>query len=256
MNLYKNINSSLLALACGDSYGSYFERDGLYGVTFDIKKLPSKPVEPMITDDTKMANILLKHYEINRKLMLAELLKRYKKWAITDGQKDGIGIHTYKVLVENQKDKDSQGNGALMRVIPFGLKLITDGYSFDDALKMMNNDSALTHKNETIFIANKLSLDLAINGIDILDKSIYKDILSEIHLGDTAWVINSLYIVIEALKRDFTFLEGFKYIVAAGGDTDTNCAIYGAIKGYKEDISKEVWISDFLTKWVQKSLVS
>jgi len=256
MKSYKNINSSLLALACGDSYGSYFERDGLYGVTFDINKLPDVPVEPMITDDTKMANILLKHYEANKKILPTELLKIYRRWAITDGQKDGIGIHTYHVLVKDQKDKDSQGNGALMRIIPFGLQLITDGYSFEDAIVMMNNESALTHKNETIFMANRLSLDLAINGLSILNKSIYKNILAEIHLGDTAWVIHSLYIVIEALKANLSFLEGFKYIVAYGGDTDTNSAIYGAIKGYKEDISKELLIPSFLPKMIEKSLKS
>jgi len=56
------VNQSLLALACGDSYGSYFEMDGLIGVTDNIKKLPNKSVTPTITDDTKMAKILLKHY--------------------------------------------------------------------------------------------------------------------------------------------------------------------------------------------------
>jgi len=254
MKTYKNINSSLLALACGDSYGSYFERDGLYGVTFDIQKLPDVPQEPMITDDTKMANILLKHYEEDKKIIPEELLNRYSEWAITDGQKDGIGIHTYNVLIKNQKDKDSQGNGALMRVIPLGIELIKDGYSFEEAVILMNQDSAITHKNETIFMANRVSLDLAINGVSILDKPIYKNILSNIHLGDTAWVIHSLYIVIKALKNNFSFLEGFKYIVSVGGDTDTNCAIYGAIRGSNEDIRDSINILDFLPMDILKDL--
>ena len=55
-------NKSLLALACGDSYGSYYENMGLNGKLFDINKLPNKSPNKIITDDTKMANILLKHY--------------------------------------------------------------------------------------------------------------------------------------------------------------------------------------------------
>ena len=36
-----------------------------------------------------------------------------------------------------------------------------------------------------------------------------------------------------------------------GGDTDTNCAIYGAIKGYNDDINKEINIADFLPNYKQ-----
>jgi ADP-ribosylglycohydrolase len=58
--IYKN--NSLLALACGDSYGSHYEMEGLIGARFEVDKLPSKPLYPNITDDTKMATILLNHY--------------------------------------------------------------------------------------------------------------------------------------------------------------------------------------------------
>ena len=134
-----------------------------------------------------------------------------------------------------------------MRVIPFGVELVKDGYSFEAAVSLMNQDSAITHKNETIFMANRLALDISIYGIEALKKPIYKNILSKLRLGDTAWVIHSLYIVIETLKMNVSFLDAFKYIVSHGGDTDTNCAIYGAIKGSNEKINEIVNISDFLT---------
>jgi len=104
----------------------------------------------------------------------------------------------------------------------------------------------LTHKNETIFMANRLSLDIAINGLEVLDKPIYQKILSKLKSGYTAWIIYTLYLVIETLKMDLTFVEGFKYIVSKGGDTDTNCAIYGAIRGYSEDIESEIIVEDFI----------
>ena len=239
-------NRSLLALACGDSYGSYYEMYGLSGVTFDINKLPNIPIEKRITDDTKMAMILLEHYKRYDKLDTDFLLKNYVHWAKTDGQKDGIGLHTYDVLIKNKKDKDSQGNGALMRVISFGLKLIEDGYSFDKAVELMNIDSALTHENDTIFLSNRLCLDIAVNGIEVLDKKEYKQIVSKLKSGDTAWVIHTLFIVIKVFKMNLNFLDSFKQIVSVGGDTDTNCAIFGAIKGYKDNISEELNIKAFL----------
>jgi len=223
------INQSLLALACGDSYGSYFEMMGLQGAKFDIDKLPNKSVEVNITDDTKMATILLKHYIKHKIIHVEKLSDEYRVWARTDGREDGIGIHTYDVLIKNEKNKNSQGNGALMRNIPFGCELIKDGYSFEEAVSLMNQESAITHENETIFMSNRLALDLAINGLNALEKNEYKDILSQLKYGNTAWVIYSLHIVIETLKKDYSFIDGFKYIVSLGGDTDTNCAIYGAI---------------------------
>jgi len=239
-------NKSILALACGDSYGSYFEMAGLMGDVFDIDSLPDVPVQKRITDDTKMAVILLEHYKNHKEIKSNILIDSYREWAVKDGQTDGIGMHTYKVLVKKSTYKDSQGNGALMRVIPFGIELINDGYSLEETVQLMNQDSALTHSNSTIFMANRLSLDIAINGVEVLKKSIYIDILSKLKIGDTAWVIYTLYLVIEALKKNLSFVEGFKYIVSYGGDTDTNCAIYGAIRGYNEDIEDEVNIGNFL----------
>ena len=46
-----------------------------------------------------------------------------------------------------------------------------------------------------------------------------------------------------------------KYIVSHGGDTDTNYAIFGAIKGYNRDIRKSLDIEDFLTPEILESLV-
>ena len=79
------INQSLLALACGDSYGNYFEMMGLQGATFDIKKLSNKPVEVNITDDTKMATILFKHYIKHKTIHVEKLSEKYRVWARTDG---------------------------------------------------------------------------------------------------------------------------------------------------------------------------
>jgi len=240
------INKFLLALACGDSYGSYYEFEGLCGVKFDIKKLPDIPKRVSITDDTKMAIILLKHYLKNKIIDETKLFYEYFTWAKESGDKDGIGIHTKDVLIHAKKDKDSQGNGALMRNIPFALQLIDDGYSFNESVDLMNKDAFLTHKNEVIASSNALALDLALNGIGVLEKDEHQKLISLLYEGNTAWVVHSLHIVLEALKKDMNFLDGFKFITSHGGDTDTNCAIFGAIRSYKYNIAEELNVEDFI----------
>ena len=240
------INKYLLALACGDSYGSYYEYLGLNGKKFNIRNLPNTPKSISITDDTKMAKILLNHYLKYKTIYKNELFLEYENWAKTSGNEDGIGIHTYNVLVNKSLNKDSQGNGALMRNIPFGLQLIEDGYSFEKTIELMNKDSFITHKNDVISTCNKLALDLALNGIEILDKDEYVNIVTKLREGNTAWVIHSLFIVIEALKKELNYIDGFKYITSFGGDTDTNCAIFSSIRSYKYDIENELNINDFV----------
>jgi len=242
----ESYNKSLIALACGDSYGSHYEFEGLNGTIFPVSSLPNTPHFQNITDDTKMATILYQHYKKYNTLKKDILIKEYQIWAKKEGDKDGIGLHTKAVLIHKKQDKDSQGNGALMRNIPFAIALVEDGCSFDDAVEMMNQDSALTHENETIFMANRVAFDLAINGLKILKKDEYKGFLNKLKFGQTAWVIHSLYIVIQTLKQKRKFLTGFKYIVSQGGDTDTNCAIYGAILGYRKNIEDELDIDAFI----------
>lgn len=246
--------NSLLALACGDAYGNTYEMEGLFGQTFDKESLPDEAEIKIYTDDTKMAMILWEHYSNYGTIQEDKLFDTYARWAETDGYTDGIGIHTAAVLLEGKKDKNSQGNGVLMRVLPFGLRLIEEGVSFDDAVNLVNIDASLTHDNEVIRIANRLCLDIAVNGLNVLDKDEYIDILSQLKPGCSAWVIYTLHDVIDVLKMDADILDGFKELVSRGGDTDTNCAIYGAIRGYSDTF--ELDLDNYLDSACQKILLA
>ena len=244
--------NSLLSLACGDAYGNAYEMDGLFGVTFDKASLPNEAKIKNYTDDTKMAMILWQHYSDYGTIREDKLFEAYADWAKKDGYADGIGIHTAAILLRGENDKDSQGNGALMRVLPFGLRLIDEGVSFNNAVKLINRDASITHDNKVIKISNQLCLDIAINGLDVLNKREYQEILSMLKRGYSAWVIYTLNDVLEVLKMDIDILEGFKELVSRGGDTDTNCAIYGAIGGYRDDLGLN--LDDFLDKASQTIL--
>jgi len=244
--------NALLTLACGDAYGNAYEMDGLVGVKFDKEVLPNEAKMKTFTDDTKMAMILWNHYSEYGTIVEEKLFKAYAKWAEADGFADGIGIHTAAVLLRGETDKSSQGNGVLMRVLPFGLRLIEEGRSFEEAVEMMNIDAALTHDNEVVKVTNRLCLDIALNGLSVLDKEEYADTLGKLKPGHSAWVIYTVYDVLDVLKMDLSILEGFKELVSRGGDTDTNCAIYGAIRGYRDEL--EVDLDDYLDKASQLAL--
>ncbi len=244
--------NALLTLACGDAYGNAYEMEGLMGAKFDKSQLPNEAQIKNYTDDTKMAMILWLHYSEYGTIVEDKLFEAYAKWAERDGYADGIGIHTAAVLLRGEADKSSQGNGVLMRVLPFGLRLIEEDLSFDEAIEFVNRDAALTHDNEIIRMTNRLCLDVAVNGLSALDKEEYIYILSKLKKGSSAWVIYTVYDVLDVLKMDLTILEGFKELVSRGGDTDTNCAIYGAMRGYIEKL--ELNLDHYLDKASQTIL--
>lgn len=246
--------NSLLTLACGDAYGNVYEMDGLFGKTFDKSRLPDEAEIKQYTDDTKMAMILWLHYSEYGTIVEEKLFEAYAKWAEEDGYADGIGIHTAAVLLRGETDKSSQGNGVLMRVLPFGLRLIEEGMAFENAVDLVNKDAALTHDNEIIRITNRFCLDIAVNGLSVLEKPEYSSLLSGLRQGYSAWVIYTLYDVLEVLKMDLDILDGFKELVSRGGDTDTNCAIYGAIRGYRDEF--ELDLDNYLDRASQKILAS
>jgi ADP-ribosylglycohydrolase len=97
-------------------------------------------------------------------------------------------------------------------------------------------------------MANRLCIDIALNGLEVMDKSEYRELLTSLKPGYSAWVIHTLHDVLDVLKMDLSVHEGFKELVSRGGDTDTNCAIYGAICGYTNVLKVD------LNKYVDKQL--
>jgi ADP-ribosylglycohydrolase len=105
-----------------------------------------------------MAALLMEHYKRYGRLDIPMLTLSYRFWAKEEGHADGIGIQTASVLLDGSRDKSSQGNGALMRSVPFGVWLTEMGFGFEEAVARMNEDAAITHANEMVFLANRLAL--------------------------------------------------------------------------------------------------
>jgi ADP-ribosylglycohydrolase len=100
-------------------------------------------------------------------------------------------------------------------------------------------------------MANRLCIDIALNGLSVMEKIEYSELLASLKPGHSAWVIHTLHGVLDVLKMNLLVHEGFKELVSRGGDTDTNCAIYGAIRGYQQTL--EIYPNKYLDYRVLKA---
>ena len=254
----KPFHVSLLGQACGDAYGVTFEFFPAYRIP---EILPEKSTGNKsmgfaageITDDTDMTIITIKHLRQYKKTVPEKLKQDYYEWA-----KDApdVGNQISNALFHNQYSETSQGNGALMKIIPVIVYMKDElGYDIDQTKKECRILTDITHINEEIHIINNMFVDKIYCKYN---DSNYKDILKKANktTDSIGWVYNSLRIVNCVLDKNIGFFEGFKDIIRFGGDTDTHCAIYGAYLGTLADIRDELNVFDFITADVLEEIES
>lgn len=204
----------------------------------------------VVTDDTQMAYCLRLALQDANGWSREAALKRYQEWLATDPP--DIGEATERALRGNP-DFESQGNGALMRVLPIALWAAEHpDFDWQTAAR---EDAAITHPNplcaeiNVVFVQalltamqrNSTKEDILLSAMShaedpqlyamLLDVrtpgAMYPDYDGE-HIG---WVILALQGAFYQLMNAPTFRAALVDVVSAGGDTDTNAAITGALLG-------------------------
>lgn len=204
----------------------------------------------VVTDDTQMA------YCLHLALLDANgwsretALKRYSEWLATDPP--DIGEATYDALTGNP-NPESQGNGALMRVLPIALWAATHpDFDWQTAAR---EDASITHPHPICGEANMVFVHALLTAMqpDVPAEEIF---LSTLEFADAqhlsaelrqtllasasrpdydgeniGWVRVALQGVFYQLLRATSFRKTMVDVVSAGGDTDTNAAITGALLG-------------------------
>lgn len=204
----------------------------------------------VVTDDTQMAYCLHLALQDAQGWSREAALKRYLEWLSTDPP--DIGEATYDALTGNP-NPESQGNGALMRVLPIALWAASHpDFDWQTAAR---EDAAITHPNPVCGDANVVFVHALLAAMQPRAKA--KDIYCSTlefairnnlspavinavahcserpdydgeHIG---WVLVALKSVFYQLQRADSFYDALVDIVSAGGDTDTNAAIAGALLG-------------------------
>ena len=217
-----------------------------------------------VTDDTQMAYCLhLALLDANGWSREAAL-NRYLEWLATDPP--DIGEATYDALTGNP-NPESQGNGALMRVLPIALWAATHpDFDWHTAAR---EDASITHPHPVCGEANVVYVYALLQAMQqgISAREVYESTMrfaseqgvspavtdalrrAESERPDydgeyIGWVLVALQSTFYQLLHALNFRSALVDIVSAGGDTDTNAAIAGALLAvlYGEDGIPRPWL--------------
>jgi ADP-ribosyl-[dinitrogen reductase] hydrolase len=194
------------------------------------------------TDDSEMALALARKIVELRGFQPNAVLDAYREWMTT--RPVDIGTTTERGLL-GLHTTESESNGSLMRVSPLGIWAAGDP---ERAARAARLDSALTHPNPVCVeacaaYAAAIAAGVAGGGREAMlaaalanssgaaREAIESARLPEDFFSRMGWVLVSLQNAFFHLSKKTNFEEALIATVAAGGDTDTNAAICGALLG-------------------------
>ena len=221
-----------------------------------------------VTDDTQMA-VCLHRALVRADGWDAAIAKdEYLRWLATDPPDVG---ETVKAGLEGHPIRDSQGNGALMRVMPIALWAHRHpGFDWETAAR---EDAALTHPHRVCADCNALYVYALLHALrphatrrgvydsalawamqQRLDISVISTLLAaattppdyDDNGGERiGWVLIALQCAFYHLLHAPSPAEALVTIVSAGGDTDTNAAITAPLLAAIEGIDSlpSEWLS-------------
>ena len=292
------IKSSLYGFIIGDSLGVPYEfqsRD----------KMKRNPVTTMVgggtwgqpkgtwSDDSSL--VLSTLDSLSRGYNLSDLGYNFDSWLYSDhftphgevfdvGNQTRISLSRIHSLINENKpitplpqttDDTQNGNGSLMRILPFGFYL--QNYPIEERWNIINEVSSLTHPHIRsvigCFIYSELVMELMVGGnkidsynrmkvrvseflkdrissseMEIFGRIFKSDIrnLKEVELQSTPYVVYTLESVLWCFLNQDNFKDSVLTGINLGGDTDTIGSLIGGLSGIiYDDIPKE-WINSLV----------
>lgn len=277
-DFYDRRRGVMLGLFCGDSLGSMvefrtaqeIEREYENGLQYIEASPVHKTIAGQLTDDSEMANALLHALDGLNGYDDHVVKSAYQAWLATEPFDYGM---TVSAGLRGQPNIASQANGALMRVAPiavYGDTTIDQPTRLDWAAR----DARITHPHPICQQVNQLYVFALFEAIHQgrFGKELYQLTLDKAaELSVDQRIIQVMQCAQEAPPRDFMSMMGWVLIAfqnlwyhvlhtdnsadairstcEAGGDTDTNGAICGAMFGamYGASSLPKQWIDTVLT---------
>lgn len=221
------------------------------------------------TDDSEMALMLARMLVKERRYDAEEARKAYLFW-LNSHPFDCGG--TVSAGLRGRPNRDSQANGALMRISPLGI--FCSSCDLEMTSELAQWDASLTHPHPICVQANALFAmsiaqlisrqkspletyeDIKCWAKDMnVEKPLMTAILDAAHtapanyIQQQGWVINAFQNAIWQLLNAPSLEEGIVDTVMHGGDTDTNAAVAGALLGavYGRKALPKQWIEKILS---------
>ncbi|HEV8264058.1 MAG TPA: ADP-ribosylglycohydrolase family protein [Gemmatimonadales bacterium] len=282
--LVSRARGALLGLVAGNQLGVPTERLGTpdairQAFPNGMWDLAPPPKNSPYDDDAAMTLLLGESLVECKGFDATDVARRWVKWMKVDGR--GIGATTRRALtliergkepfeagglVHQENPRGSAGNGSVMRCVPVGLRYHDD---LDRLLRVSTQQAAITHADERCTwgaaAVNLAVRELLHGNIYFIDEVLHRLrdraprlLVDAIHRvpreaqedlpitvkGEAGYVVHCVEIAFWFVTHDRLLEDALVYLAQAGGDTDTNAAVAGALLGarYGETALPPRWI--------------
>ena len=304
----KLTTDALLGQAIGDAFGvpvEFLSRQEVRRI--NLRNMSGKDVSPIIasrwgtlipkgswSDDTSMtvasmASFIQNCGKIDYNNQMDQFVKWWKEnaYCCLDypfglGGCISIALHHYRIGIPALECGCTgfldNGNGSLMRILPFSLYCIFHGLDLNDTEEVISNASGITHAHAisrmscfiwTEFLRQIIlssSITAAVHHVESLsyDRWFPKEALdalsfvtkgqiqavTEKDIGETGYVVDTLYSAFFSLIHSTDFEHSILTAVNLGYDTDTAAAITGMAAGilYGAEQIPAQWMNDLRSK--------
>lgn len=286
--LVSRARGALLGLVAGNQLGVPTEHLGTAeairkAFPNGVGDLAPPPKNSPYDDDAAMTLLLGESLVERQGFDAVDVGRRWVKWMKVDGR--GIGVTTRRALtlidrgkepfeagrlVYEENPRRSAGNGSVMRCVPVALRFHDD---VDRLIRVSTQQAAITHADERCTwgaaAVNLAARELLHGNIYFIDEVLYRigdrapRVLREaIHrvpreaesdlpiarAGETGYVVHCVEIAFWYATHDRSLEDGLMYLAQAGGDTDTNAAVAGALLGarYGETALPPRWVDQLV----------
>lgn len=286
--LISRARGALLGLVAGNQLGVPTEHLGTpeairKAFPSGVLDLTPPPKNSPYDDDAAMALLLGESLLASRDFDASDVARRWVKWMKVDGR--GIGLTTKRALTLIERGKEpfeagrlanqenpgrSAGNGSVMRCIPVALRYHDN---IDRLIRVSTQQAAITHADERCTwgaaAVNLGARELLHGNIYFIDEVLHKigdraprALRDAIHrvprereadlpiavVGEAGYVVHCVEIAFWFVTHDRTLEEALIALAQAGGDTDTNAAVAGALLGarYGEVALPPRWIDQLV----------
>jgi ADP-ribosyl-[dinitrogen reductase] hydrolase len=286
--LVSRARGALLGLVAGNQLGVPTEHLGTSDAIRQefpggVQDLAAPPKNSPYDDDAAMALLLGESLIANNGFDAVDVAGRWVKWMKMDGR--GIGATTRRALTLIDRGKEpfeagrlifqensrrAAGNGSVMRCMPVALRFHHD---VDRLIRVSTQQAAITHADERCTwgaaAVNLAARELLHGNIYFVDEVLHRigdraprALRDAIHrvpreaeadlpiavAGETGYVVHCVEIAFWFVTHDRTLEEALICLAQAGGDTDTNAAVAGALLGarYGEAALPPRWIQQMV----------
>jgi ADP-ribosyl-[dinitrogen reductase] hydrolase len=286
--LVSRARGALLGLVAGNQLGVPTEHLGTpeairKAFPNGITDLAPPPKNSPYDDDAAMALLLGESLLECNGFDATDVARRWVKWMKVDGR--GIGLTTRRALTLIDRGKEpfeagrlvrqenplrAAGNGSVMRCAPVALRYRED---LDRLIRVSTQQAAITHSDERCTwgaaAVNLAVRELLHGNIYFVDEVLHRlrdraprALVEAIHrvpregqdelpvavAGETGYVVHCVEIAFWFATHDRTLEDALVYLAQAGGDTDTNAAVAGALLGarYGETALPPRWMDQMV----------